>query len=182
MVRIAVLLLLLSACTSSNNEWQQYVDPKAGFAMGYPGGWVITSTKLPEATLAINGTHAQRGLSCSVYHTRYAELDGADTRAALDAISEARLQAVLSARFSQVQLVAQAETELSKLPARHYSVVYEAGGRDGGTARPYMGQLLVTVANGGIYNFFCGAPVAQFTSEGVLLARIRESLVILPVE
>jgi len=180
MVRFA-LLLLLTACTTSEGEWQRYVDPQAGFGMGYPGGWSVTSTKLPESSLAVNGTDKDRGLSCSLYHTRYAALAEVDTRTALAAVSEELLLSALQARFSDVQLSAQPEVQLSSLPARHFTVTYQAGGRGSAATRPYMGQLLVTVANGGIYNFFCGAPVAKFAAKGDVLDRIRESLSILPL-
>jgi hypothetical protein len=175
---LGLLALSLTACSSTDpNQWDHFVDPKAGFGMSYPAAWVKTSTKLPTASLAVHGTHEQQGFSCSLYHERYPQLAGVKTRDGLNAISEARLVHALSGSFSQVALSPRPEANLSGLPAKDYQVTYLAGD----TKRPYMGQMLVTVANGGFYNFFCGAPVVQFASAGVVVERIRESLVILPL-
>lgn len=175
------LVILLLGCNAASNPggWAKYNDPEAGFALTYPARWKQSSTPMPHASLLVKGKGDDKGLSCSMYHQRFDNLTDVVPETALENINPKVIEATLSGHFRDVTLGEPERTTLSGLPANRYTVTYQLP-KLGGRSEPYMGEVLVAAENGGIYNFFCGAPVTRYSVEGARFDRIRRSIMIIP--
>lgn len=173
-------IALVGGCERGGQGWTKYTDPQAAYGLTYPAHWKADSNPLPQASFSATGTGGDEGLSCSLYHERHAELKGVETEVALASVSEDLIKAGLLARYKDVNLTERERATLSNLPARHFIATYQVRRTLGGTTDPYMGDMLVTVANGGFYSFFCGGPVADYAAAGERIGVIRASVAVFP--